>query len=250
MKRAERHHLKQNELATSVARARDTVERHRRTILLSVVGIALLAVALAGFLVWRGRGASLAAERLAEAMTILNATVTPPPPDAPATATPATPATPIPGVYYSEQAKREAALPKLVEAAEAAPASEPGLAGRYLLAATLAELNRPTEAETRYQEVIRQDPDGIYGEMATLGLATLRTTAGQYDEAINTWKALTTAAEGSVPVDSALMQLGRAFVLAGKTADATEAFTRLVDEFPDSAYATAARQELNLLKER
>ena len=53
-----------------------------------------------------------------------------------------------------------------------------------------------------------------------------------------------------MPVDGVLMQLGRAYDKAGKTADAIRAFTRIGDEFPESPYAGDAKTEADRLKAR
>jgi len=53
--------------------------------------------------------------------------------------------------------------------------------------------------------------------------------------------------EGTVPVDGVLMQLARTYVKAGKLSEARAAFKRVVDEFPDSSFVTAARQQMTLL---
>jgi outer membrane protein assembly factor BamD (BamD/ComL family) len=44
------------------------------------------------------------------------------------------------------------------------------------------------------------------------------------------------------------MQLGRAYLQAGKKDEATRAFTRVVDEFPQSLYAGEAREKISELK--
>ena len=44
------------------------------------------------------------------------------------------------------------------------------------------------------------------------------------------------------------MQLGRAALIAGKKDDATRAFTRIVDEFPQSLYAAEAKEKVAELK--
>jgi len=42
--------------------------------------------------------------------------------------------------------------------------------------------------------------------------------------------------------------VGRAAVVAGKKEDATRAFSRVVDEFPQSLYVTEAKEKLATLK--
>ena len=44
------------------------------------------------------------------------------------------------------------------------------------------------------------------------------------------------------------MQLGRAALIAGKKDEATRAFTRVVDEFPQSLYASEAKEKLAEIK--
>jgi outer membrane protein assembly factor BamD (BamD/ComL family) len=44
-----------------------------------------------------------------------------------------------------------------------------------------------------------------------------------------------------------LMQLGRTYVLAGRTPEAVQTFKRITDEFPTSLYAADARKELDVL---
>ena len=249
MKRTQRHHLKENELALTVARTRDTFERHRRTITIATVAILVITVALGGYWIWRERANQQAGDALASAMIILEAPVVPA-----ADATPAadgtTPAPPpaAPGTFTTEKARLEAALPKLTAAADAHPSTAAGIAARYHAAATLALLGRHTEAEQRYKEVIERDSKGLYGNMARLGLAEVQARAGNYDSAITAWRDLTTRTDAEIPVDGALMQLGRTYVMAGRTADAVQTFTRIVDEFPESVYAQTARQELDSLE--
>ncbi|MGH9314274.1 MAG: tetratricopeptide repeat protein [Vicinamibacterales bacterium] len=241
MKRSERHHLKENPLAHTLARASDVMTTRGREIGYAIVGILVLAAVIGGYVIWRGRIEASAGALLAAALTIAEAPVAPP-------ATPpqpgATPQAPPPGSYPTEQAKLEAAVPKFLDVAARYPSTDAGLTARYHAACALAELGRSAEAQTRYQEVIDRDGNGIYGQMARLGLANLEVAGGQFDRAITIYKELTADRETRLPVDGILMQLGHAYARAGKTADAKQTFTRIVDEFPQSLYAPQAKQEL------
>ena len=57
------------------------------------------------------------------------------------------------------------------------------------------------------------------------------------DQAISTYKTLADQKDGTLPVDGILMQLGRAYLDAGKQADAEQTFNRLVSEFPQSPFS-------------
>jgi TolA-binding protein len=245
MKRTERHRLKQNELATTVALARARLEQHGRQIGILVAALVIVAVAAAGYMFWRSRQNSAAGELLARAMTTMDARVVAPtaPPGGSAT-TPAQPA----GTYPTERAKLEAALPKFMAAADAHPSSRAGVAARYQAAGILVSLGRFGEAEQRYREVIDRG-HGIYADMARLGLAEALTRAGKHEEAIKAWNDLSGRSDEQIPRDAILLQLGRAYEGAGRTADASQAYKRVVDEFPGSEYAAQARRQLDVLPE-
>jgi hypothetical protein len=51
-----------------------------------------------------------------------------------------------------------------------------------------------------------------------------------------------------LPVDGVLMQLGRAYHLAGKRDEALQTYQRIIDEFPDSVFVTEARRATDSLK--
>jgi TolA-binding protein len=246
MKRTERHQLKQDQFVSTLQDTFDRIERNRTQVTLAIVAIVVLAVAVGGFTWWRQQRNAKAAALLAEAMTVVEAPVAPATPPPTPGETPATqPATPPAGSYPTEQAKLEAAVPKFMAAADTYPSTAPGLAARYHAAAALAALGRDEEAARRYQEVIDGGGTSLYARMARLGLAEVQVRQKQFEPAINALKELSTSAKDDLPVDGVLMQLGRAYVLAGRKAEATQTFKRITDEFPTSLYAAEAKRELD-----
>ena len=272
MKRSERHHLKQNVLAVSMAHAEDALRRRRREVIVGVSVTLVLALAIGGYYFRQGQIASRAGALLAEAVVIGQAPVVPPPslgpeaagtdpepgeapdPDAPDTDD-APPAQAVEalftqprGSYASDTARLEAALSKFMAAADAYPSTASGITARYHAAGVLATLGQTDEAARQYREVIERAGSRIYGQMARLGVADLRLGAGDYESAIALLQEATVPPESFVPVDAILMRLGRAYRLAGKTLEALQAFTRIVDEYPGSLYVVDARRELETLK--
>ena len=96
------------------------------------------------------------------------------------------------------------------------PSTDAGLFARYREATTQMALGNTKEAMDLYQQVIDRAGDGIYGQMARLGLAEAQARAGQFDQAINTYKELSQRKDGPLPVDGILMQLGQTYLDAGK----------------------------------
>ena len=275
MKRSERHKLKTNEVVVSVVKARAVLEQRRREVTMAVVAVVVILTAIGGYAIWRQRAQSQAGAMLADALAVAQAPVVPPvrpttpaaptpatPPGTPAapaagatgslspsspTPTTPTPATPPPGSFPSEHAKLEAALPKLLAVATRYPRTNAGIAARYHAAAAAAALGRTDEALRLYREVIERDRSGVYGQMARLGIGETEARAGHHDQAIAAFKELASETGSQLPLDAILTQLGRTYAQAGRTKEARETFQRVLDEFPQSPYATTVRQELENL---
>jgi TolA-binding protein len=245
MKRLERHKLKENDFAQTVARTRDLLAQRQREATTAVVAIAALTVLAAGFYGYRASQNARATNMLASALAVAEAQVVAPPPPAPGSPPPVQP----PGTFRTDRERLDAALPLLQQAADAYPGTEAGITARYRLAATLAGLGRYAEAEQRYQEVVQKTGEkSIYHFTAKLGVAEAQLAEGKTDAAIATFREVSADANSALPVDGVLMQLGRAALVAGKKDEAARAFTRVVDEFPQSLYASEAREKLAEIK--
>ena len=239
MKSTERHKLKENELARSVAAARDMLTTRSRDITRAVIAALVIVAVIAGYTMWRQSRNSRAEAALAAGLALFEAPVVPLPAPAPGSPLPVQ----QPGTFATEQAKWEAALPKLMEAADAYPSTDAGIAARYYAASALASLGRQAEAEQRYQEVVDKAGSRIYGRTARLGLADAQAAQGKYDSAITIYRELSTDTNSQIPIDGVLMTLGRTYLQAGRRDEAVRAFSRVVDEFPQSVYAADARRE-------
>ncbi len=162
---------------------------------------------------------------------------------------PAAPGTPSSGASFATQReKSQAVLTKFKAAADGYPSTDAGVFARYREATTWMALGNPASAATAYQEVVNRGGSSVYAVMARLGLAEAQAQSGQYDQAISTFKELAQRKDGQVPVDGVLIRLGRAYLDAGKRADAEQTFNRLVQEFPDSPFSSDARRALEQLK--
>ena len=239
MKRAERQHLKENELRAFAMQARDTIDARRRETTAIVAIAVIVAAAAIGYFGWREHVQTKAHGLLAQAMATADARVGPPP----------APGSPSTGLYFpTERERSQAALTKFKIAADAYPSTDAGIYARYQQAATSMALGDPKGALTAYQEVLDKSGSGFYGQMARLGLAEAQARSGQFEQAINTFKDMAQRKDGPLPIDGILMQLGRTYLEAGKRADAQQTFNRLVEEYPESPFTGDARKELETLK--
>src|SRR4030095_7734887 len=236
MKRAERHHLKENELQTFARDVREQFEGRQREAMLGLAAAGVVVILAIAFFAWREHVQTQAATLLAGAVAVKDARIGPP-------------GTAEQGLRFNNERERaQAALTKFKVAADAYPSTDAGLYARYQEAATYMALGQPKEAATTYQQVISRAGNKIYGQMAKLGLAEAQARAGQYDAAIAAFNEMAQRKDGPLPVDGILMQLGRTYLEAGKRSEAQQVFTRLVEEFPESPFSGDARRELENLK--
>jgi tetratricopeptide (TPR) repeat protein len=247
MKTTERHHLKDNELALALGQAQSWAGDNSRNILILVALIVIVGGAALGIFAWRNNNDDKARTMLAEAMVIEEARIMPPGPPPGTTNDPTAIGGQVPGTYPAEQAKLEAALPKFQAAADAYPSSEPGQTARFHVASTLVALGKFDEAIKAYDQVIAGG-NPLLARSARLGKAEAQLRASQFDPAIATFKQIVDGKEAGLPPEAMLMELARAYKLAGKTDEARKTWTQLVEQHADTPYAAEARAELEKLK--
>src|SRR5690349_388397 len=131
MKRKERQHLKENELAQWIGAAREFADTRSSQLTGVLIAVIVIGVIALGVLFYRGRSDSRGVDLLAQAMVALNAPVVPTTaPTAPGEV-PAAAQLGATGSFATEEAKLNAALPKLKAASDAYPDSPAGIQARY-----------------------------------------------------------------------------------------------------------------------
>jgi TolA-binding protein len=238
MKAHERHQLKENDFLKTTVAVTKVVRENRNVVALGLAAVIVVAGAVGGWMFWRTHRANEAGALLGVAMATAQAPVTPAPSLPGATQTP--------GTFPTEQARAEATITLLTQAADAYPNTNEGIAARYQLGSELLSVGRLDEAQAAFAKVVASG-SSLYASLARLGEAQAFMAAGKTDEAIKIYTDLAAARDSALPVDGLLMELARASQKAGKPQDARAAFKRVVDEFPESTYTADARQQLAAL---
>jgi tetratricopeptide (TPR) repeat protein len=247
MKTNERHHLKDNELALALGQAQSWAGSHSSTLLGTIAAIVIVAAGVFGYMAWKNSTDNKARTLLANAMVIEEARVMPAGPPPGTTNDPTAVGGQAPGTYPTEKAKLEAALPKFQAAADAYPSSEAGITARYHLAKDLVTLGRFDEAIKAYDQVLSSG-NALLVRSARLGKAEAQLRAGQFDPAIATLKQIVDQKDTALPAEAVLMELARAYKIAGKNEDARKTLTQIVEQHADTQYAAEARTEIEKLK--
>jgi TolA-binding protein len=238
MKAHERHQLKENEFLKTTVAITKVIRENRNAVALGLAAVIVVGAAVGGWMYWRTHRANEAGALLGIAMATAQAPITPAPSLPGATQTP--------GTFPTEQARAEATIKLLTQAADTYPNTDEGIAARYQLGSELLSVGRLDEAQAAFANVAASGSP-LYAPLARLGQAQALMAAGKIDDAIKIYTELAAARDSALPVDGLLMELARASQKAGKSQDARAAFKRVVDEFPDSTYAADARQQLAAL---
>src|SRR5436190_18910818 len=137
MKRTERRHLKDNELANLAVNAQRAFEERRKQVTAIVVAVVVVLIAGIGYFAWTSTVQGRAGTLLAEALTVEGARV----------GAPAAPGTPSPGLSFpTEREKNQTALTKFKVVADQYPSTSAGLFARYRQATTYMALGEPKSA--------------------------------------------------------------------------------------------------------
>lgn len=247
MKHTERQHLRENELALALGHAQSWADRNSRTLLMIVVAVVVVGGGVLAYGAWRTSADTNARVALAEAMVIEEARVMPPTAPAGTTNDPTAPGGQLPGTYPTEKAKLEASLPKFQAAADQFPDTDAGVMARFHLAKNLVALGRYDEAIAHYDQVIASGGT-LIAKTARLGKAEAQLRSAKYDPAIATLKEFVDGKDPALPAEALLMELGRAYKLAGKTEDARKTFTQVTEQHANTPFADLAKQEIEKLK--
>lgn len=241
MNKAERERLKHNEAADLVATISLFVAAHGRTIALAAVAVAIVIASFVGYGAWRARTEERAHAMLQSAIE----TAARPVAGTPAGASGADASNPA--VFPTDAARSSAVIDQLRAVADAYPSTDAGIQARYYAASLLADASRLEEAAAEYEAVAARNGSSLLGRMATLGLASVQVRMKQFDPAIASLQAMSSGGS-ELPVDGVLMHLADAYIQAGRQSDAVETFRRVVNEFPQSPYASDARQRADALQ--
>jgi len=103
------------------------------------------------------------------------------------------------------------------------------------------------EARTILVKLVDRNQGNALGRLAFLDLLHLRLASGQAAEVVTELEAMAAGTDQRLPQDAALYELGMAQLGEQKVDAAKASLQKLVEEFPDSAYTVAARQQLTAL---
>lgn len=237
MKKELKQQIKQDELRTGFEHAAGWVSSHRDEARVTVIALAVLALAAVGFGSYRSHRQASAEKAFDDALTIFHSPVAGEPGAAQTGGT----------VYATAAEKHQKAAAAFAEVGKRYGSSASGRRARYYAALANLELGKTAEAEAELKALASEDGDVLVRGLSRLALADLDRSNGRWDQAIEGYRKLVDDTGSAVPRDHALMRLASTLEEAQRTPDALSAYRRLTEEFPSSVYLTDAKTRMAYL---
>ncbi|MFN2239222.1 MAG: tol-pal system YbgF family protein [Thermoanaerobaculia bacterium] len=210
--------------------AYEVARKNVRWIVAAVVGIVVLIGVIVGVSLWLASQERKAQLRLAEAIEILDTPLGQPSPA---------------GTYQTEQEKLDKAEPilrEIVDEYSGRDASD--VAGLYLarLEAGRGEVEPAIE---KVRKFVDSHPEHVLAQSARISLYDLRLSKGESQEVIADLEKEISGTGSPLPTDISLAILARAYEAGNQPEQSRQAWQRLLNEYPDSAYTLEAQRKLN-----
>lgn len=230
--RLSRKEIKRDEFMESMGEAIEYVRGHSRGLLgvvAAVVAAAMVAALVYGYLENRERQADVA---LARALQIRQAAIESVAADPDSRTAPS-----FPDVQARAQRTRE-----LLEAVrnDHPRSNAAGIAAVYL-GQMAVEASDLTTARALWEEFVSTSSNDMLAAEVRCNLMGLDRTEGKGEELITRLRSMLGGVDEGLPHDLLWYQLALTLDELGRQAEATEAYRQIVEEFPQSAYAPAAR---------
>lgn len=227
-----RKDLKHDRFVDEMEIAYAAMRRNTQRIVLAAVAVLLVIAAVVAFLAYNRRQENAAQTLLADAISTMDKPVAGEPgapPDAP---------------FKSNEeklAKAEPIFRQVVSKYEGKDAAD--IADLYL-ARIAASRGDVATAEPKFRDFVSEHSDHLLAGSAQMSLYQIQLGKGATAEVIADVEKQLTAEEAILPKDALLSVLARAHEIGGNDAKAREAYQRIINEYPESAYAIDAQRKV------
>jgi tetratricopeptide (TPR) repeat protein len=229
-----KHDVRDDAFRHSVEASYDYVRGHQRNLLLVIAGVVALAAAVAGYRMWDQRREAAAGDELGQAIKVNSA---------PVVATGAKPDDSDDPSFPNEATQR-ARSRQLFEQLEkdyprtgAADVAKVYLGSLHLLDGDSAG------ARKLWNDFLDEHPRHMLAAAVRMSLMDLDRKEGKAEQVAQRLRADLEKDEKPLPEDVMLWELGQTLEQLGRRQEAHDAYQRVAEEFPDSAWASKAQQK-------
>jgi tetratricopeptide (TPR) repeat protein len=230
--RLNRKDIRHDKFVEDVGLAYGFVAKNRSKLFIAVGALFLIAAALTALVLQRSRQSVAASGKLAEAIEIMEAPVA------------MTPDQTTTGPQYkSEAEKLSKAEPIFKSIVDEYGSTDVADVASLYLARIAASRGNVDQARPRLEEFIEEHEDHVLATSAKYSLYEIRIAAGEGAQVAQEIETELKDEDSLIPTDAALALLGRAYEQAGNDEKSKEAYRRIINEYPDSAYTLDAQRK-------
>ncbi len=229
-----REDLKRNELGEAVEGAIHYAEDHSKLILRIAAGLLAVGVIVIAVVLWTSSRKKSANELLVQGLKTFDAEIV---------ATGANPGDPVRPTYATEAARKARSLELFGQLDEKYGSTKVGSVAKLYLAQIAIADGDEAKARDLWKKFLDEEKTGPMAGAARVNLWKLDRAEGKGQAVADEITALLAANDKPLPDDVLLFELALAQTAAGKRADATATYRRIVDEHPQSPYFAEAQRE-------
>lgn len=236
-----KHEIRDDAFRHAVGESYDYVLGHQRNLLLGAGAVLLLIVAVVGWRTWHTRREGAASEKVGQAIKVY---------DAPIVATGATPDDPDTPSFADEKSRQTRAKRQFEELADDYSGTGGGAIAQVYLGRIRLMEGDEAGARQVWEEFLDDHPDHMLAAAVRRTLLDLDRKAGKGEQVVQRLRADLDKEKKPLPEDLILFELGSTLEELGRRQEAHDAFQRVVDEYPDSAWRNKAMERLRELGPR
>ena len=232
-----RQEIKRDEIQERLLLGVEWLQDNYQKVLAALVAVAVVVAAVMLFLGMRSRQEMTAQESLAAALKIQQA---------PINATGADPDNESSPSFPDEEARRARAKGLFEQVQSDHGSSDAGRIATVYLGEIAAQEGDMAKARELWTDYLDRSPRDALAAVVKLNLISLDRAEGKHADLVAELRDAVENDSGLLPRDAALFELGVSLEDNGELEEAKERFQELVDQFPQSPYATEARTRLDV----
>lgn len=233
-----KHEIRDDAFRHAVGESYGYVRGHQRNLLLAIGGVVLLVAAVAGWRTWATRREAAASDQLGHAIAAYDGQVV---------TTAANPDDLDSPSFPDEKSKQARAKELFEKLAKDYPRTGGAAVAEVYLGRIRFQQGDAAGARKVWQEFLDAHPDHILASAVRRTLLDLDRKEGKGEQVVQRLRADLEKEEKPLPEDVILFELGTTLEQLGRKQEAHDAFQRVVDEYPDSAWVSKATQKVREL---
>jgi TolA-binding protein len=238
MKKAERHQIKRDELATVLERGLFYLEGNLKRIGLVAAVLVVLLLAGLGLMKWSQAHEAEASFQLSHVIQTYRAPV--------AASLEQLEQAPVGVKSFASEQLRDQAVVKLADDLLARfPSTKAAPQALYYKALALRSLKKYDEGAAALETFLRDHPDDFLAPMARFELARIREEQGKPDQALVEYQVLADDTRGLFPAEEGLLGMARCQEAMGHKDEARKTYQRVLDDHFGSDYQAEARRRID-----